>query len=91
LVNALLTNGDMNLDNISLKLPEEKKEEIIEAVKTNKKSMDSSRKYHPNSLSFLFQEWHKLFPQHKQSASCLSCRKAVTKFFTLLTEYWENK
>ena len=81
----------MNLDNISLKLPEEKKEEIIEAVKTNKKSMDSSRKYHPNSLSFLFQEWHKLFPQHKQSASCLSCRKAVTKFFTLLTEYWENK
>lgn len=91
MVNALLTNGDMNLDNISLKLPEEKKEEIIEAVKTNKKSMDSSRKYHPNSLSFLFQEWHKLFPQHKQSASCLSCRKAVTKFFTLLTEYWENK
>ena len=81
----------MNLDNISLKLSEEKKEEIIEAVKTNKKSMDSSRKYHPNSLSFLFQEWHKLFPQHKQNVSCLSCRKAVTKFFTLLTEYWENK
>jgi hypothetical protein len=81
----------MNLDNISLKFSEEKKKEIIDAVKANKKAMDTTKKYHSNALPFLFQEWHKLFPQQKQSISCLSCRKAVTKLFTLLYEHWEKE
>tara|TARA_R100001530_G_scaffold79134_1_gene55239 strand:- start:143 stop:421 length:279 start_codon:yes stop_codon:yes gene_type:complete len=81
----------MNLDNISLKFSEEKKKEIIDAVKTNRKSMDTTQKYHSNALPFLFQEWHKLFPQQTQTLSCTGCRKAVTKFFTLLAENWEKQ
>lgn len=80
----------MSIEVIAEKVKGEKRQEIINNVKANTDYMLSKQKYHPTSLPFLFAEWHKHFPNIKQSISCLGCRKAVTKFWTEVANYWES-
>ena len=42
-------------------------------------------------LIFLFDMWHKLFPKVRQNTKCGSCRRAVIKFFTLLSKDIKTK
>ena len=80
----------MSVEAIANKIEQEKKEEIIEAVKTNRKHMDTVGKYHPDGLTFLFQEWHRHFPQIKQRMGCIGCREAVTMFWEDVNRFWES-
>tara|TARA_R110000824_G_scaffold86279_1_gene213621 strand:+ start:34 stop:291 length:258 start_codon:yes stop_codon:yes gene_type:complete len=80
--------GGMSVEIIANKIAEEKKIEIIDAVNSNRKYMDSQGKYHPESLTFLFKEWHNYFPQVKQRMGCIGCRKAVTVFWENVNNYW---
>lgn len=80
----------MSVEAIANKIEQEKKEEIIEAVKTNRKHMDTVGKYHPDGLTFLFKEWHRHFPQIKQRMGCIGCRQAVTIFWEDVNKFWES-
>ena len=80
----------MSIEVVAEKIKGEKRKEIMESVISNKKHMDSKNKYHPTSLPFLFAEWHRHFPNIKQSISCTGCRKAVVKFWTQVSNFWEE-
>jgi hypothetical protein len=80
----------MSVEAIANKIEQEKKEEIIKAVKTNRKHMDTVGKYHPDGLTFLFKEWHRHFPQIKQRMGCIGCRQAVTIFWEDVNKFWES-
>jgi len=80
----------MSVEAIANKIEQEKKKEIIEAVKTNRKHMDTVGKYHPDGLTFLFKEWHRHFPQIKQRMGCIGCRQAVTIFWEDVNKFWES-
>ena len=80
----------MSVEAIANKIDEDKKQEIIEAVKINRNYMDTVGKYHPDGLTFLFKEWHRHFPQIKQRMGCIGCRKAVTLFWENVNKYWQS-
>ena len=80
----------MSIEVVAEKIKGDKRKEIMENVIRNKEYMDSKEVYHPTSLPFLFAEWHRHFPNIKQSISCVGCRKAVTKFWTQVYNYWEE-
>lgn len=80
----------MSIEVIAGKIKGEKRKEIMDNVIRNKEYMESKEVYHPTSLPFLFAEWHRHFPNVKQSISCLGCRKAVVKFWTQVSNFWEE-
>tara|TARA_R110002072_G_scaffold290815_1_gene458614 strand:- start:1737 stop:1979 length:243 start_codon:yes stop_codon:yes gene_type:complete len=80
----------MSIEVIAEKIKGEKRKEIMDNVIRNKEYMESKEVYHPTSLPFLFAEWHRHFPNVKQSISCLGCRKAVVKFWTQVSNFWEE-
>tara|TARA_R100000951_G_C2648050_1_gene183307 strand:+ start:577 stop:819 length:243 start_codon:yes stop_codon:yes gene_type:complete len=80
----------MSIELVAEKIKGEKRKEIIDNVIRNKEYMESKEVYHPTSLPFLFAEWHRHFPNVKQSISCLGCRKAVVKFWTQVSNFWEE-
>ena len=80
----------MSIEVVAEKIKGDKRKEIMESVISNKEYMESKKQYHPTSLPFLFAEWHRHFPNIKQSISCVGCRKAVTKFWTNVVKYWEE-
>tara|TARA_R110001606_G_scaffold177371_2_gene323846 strand:- start:1852 stop:2094 length:243 start_codon:yes stop_codon:yes gene_type:complete len=80
----------MSIELVAEKITGEKRKEIMDNVMRNKDHMDSKYKYHPTSLPFLFAEWHRYFPNVKQSISCVGCRKAVVRFWTKVANYWEQ-
>ena len=57
----------MSIESVAEKIKGEKRKEIMESVISNKEYMESKHKYHPTSLPFLFAEWHRHFPNAKQS------------------------
>tara|TARA_R110000824_G_scaffold242632_1_gene431289 strand:- start:220 stop:477 length:258 start_codon:yes stop_codon:yes gene_type:complete len=81
----------MSVELVANKIEEEKKLEIIDAVISNRKYMDSYGKYSPNDLTYLFKEWHNHFPQLKQRMGCIGCRKAVTKFWENVNNFWNSQ
>ena len=80
----------MSIEVVAEKIKGEKRKEIMESVLMNKNHMDTKKQYHPTSIPFLFAEWHRHFPNVKQSINCVGCRKAVTKFWTNVVKYWEE-
>ena len=80
----------MSVEIIANKIEEDKKLQIIEAVTSNRQYMDSHGKYEPNSLTFLFKQWHRHFPQIKQRMGCIGCRQAVTMFWENVNKFWES-
>ena len=80
----------MSIEVIAEKIKGEKRKEIMDNVIRNKEYMESKEVYHPTSLPFLFAEWHRHFPNIKQSISCLGCRKAVVKFWTQVSNFWKE-
>ena len=80
----------MSIEVIAEKIKGEKRKEIMDNVIRNKEYMESKEAYHPTSLPFLFAEWHRHFPNVKQSISCLGCRKAVVKFWTQVSNFWKE-
>ena len=88
--NRVETVDNMSIELVAEKIKGDKRKEIMESVISNKEYMESKHKYHPTSLPFLFAEWHRHFPNIKQSITCTGCRKAVTKFWTQVYNYWEE-
>ena len=80
----------MSVELIAEKITGHKRKEIMESVIENKEYMDSKQVYHPTSLPFLFAEWHRHFPNAKQSINCIGCRKAVVKFWTQVSNFWQE-
>lgn len=80
----------MSIELVAEKITGEKRKEIMDNVMRNKEHMDSKNKYHPTSLPFLFTEWHRQFPNVKQSISCVGCRKAVVRFWSKVSNFWEE-
>ena len=80
----------MSIELVAEKIKGDKRKEIMESVISNKEYMDSNYKYHPTSLPFLFAEWHRQFPNVKQSIGCIGCRKAVVKFWTQVSNFWQE-
>jgi hypothetical protein len=80
----------MNFSNYIPKLNHAEKESIIETVEKLNKQEEVKGKYETLDLMYLFDLWHKLFPKQKQNIKCGSCRKAVVKFFTLLSKEIKN-
>ena len=81
----------MSVETIANKIKEQKKIEIIEAVKANRSYMDKYGKYSPDNLPFLFKEWHSHFPQIKQRMGYIGCREAVTMFWENVNNYWNSQ
>jgi hypothetical protein len=80
----------MTIETIANKIEQERKEEIIQAVKQNNDSIEKQGKYHSRGLQLLFKEWHRHFPHIKQQLGCRGCREAVTKFWNNINKIWES-
>ena len=73
--NRVETVDNMSIELVAEKIKGDKRKEIMDNVIRNKEHMESKEVYHPTSLPFLFSEWHRHFPNIKQSISCIGCRK----------------
>jgi len=81
----------MGLSKITEKISEESRAEIKKHLELDKQYTSQFTSHKVSSLKVLFNEWHKLFPQQKQDMNCSGCRKAVIKFFTVLTDEWSKE
>ena len=61
------------------------KQSIVETINKLEQQQQKSQ-YNTLDLKYLFDYWHKFFPKQKQNIKCNSCRKAVVKFFTLISK-----
>tara|TARA_R110001606_G_scaffold1180_4_gene4180 strand:+ start:345 stop:650 length:306 start_codon:yes stop_codon:yes gene_type:complete len=78
----------MNFKEIAENYSKKKRKMMTDAIFTNNNHQRNFPTYHADSLSIMFAEWHLLFPQHKQSMNCTSCRKAVCKFWETMVDEW---
>jgi len=63
---------------------------IKESIDKNNEYMKNYPKHHAESIKFLFEAWHNVFPREKQDIKCSSCRNAVFKFWELVNENWNE-
>ena len=42
-------------------------------------------------MYIMYDQWHKLFPAHKQDINCSSCRNAVAKFWNTMCDEWSKE
>ena len=78
----------MNFKEIAENYSKQKRSMMTDAVVANRNYTKNFTKYHSESLSLMFAEWHLLFPQNKQDVHCTSCRAAVFKFWETMVDEW---
>jgi hypothetical protein len=91
LANVQKINGkknNMNITEIAKNYSKSKRKTMTDAVIKNQKYIANFSQYDAESLSFMFAEWHLLFPANKQDMNCSSCRKAVVKFWETMMDNW---
>lgn len=71
-------------------IPKDIKEKLIHYINKNNNKIDNVNEYDMDSIYYLFNAWHKIFPNIRQDVGCTSCRKAVVKFFNQVYQEWQD-
>tara|TARA_R110000868_G_scaffold97598_4_gene268346 strand:- start:514 stop:762 length:249 start_codon:yes stop_codon:yes gene_type:complete len=78
----------MNFEEIAESITLDDREYIKNVVKENNYNLFNYSRHKPDSIQILYDEWHKIFPRHKQDINCSDCRKAVIKFWDEICLKW---
>jgi hypothetical protein len=80
-----------DIQSIAKKYSKEKQKYFIDILNENDKYNLSFGQHKADCIYKLFDEWHKLFPAHKQDVNCTGCRNAVIKFFKTMHIEWDTQ
>ncbi len=81
----------MNFYEIAKSIKDKRRENIKSKIESLIDYERNFSKYKTEELNFLFSQWHKVFPEHKQDLTCSSCRAAVVKFWKEIYNVWKNE
>tara|TARA_R100000005_G_scaffold51624_1_gene25012 strand:- start:11523 stop:11807 length:285 start_codon:yes stop_codon:yes gene_type:complete len=80
----------MNVEEIAKTVPQNVREQIIYVYEINETYKKQFSKHKNESIHYMFDEYHKLFPSQKQDINCTSCRNAVVKLWGLMIKEWKK-
>ena len=83
-------NNNMNIQEIAKSVAKTDREIIIKSVADNTSYNANFGKHKIDAMYIMYDQWHKLFPAHKQDINCSSCRNAVAKFWNTMCDEWSK-